>query len=162
MNSVDFCAIYQPPAVNSLVVTQSQESGGMMKKKRDWEEEEKKTEGRQKARQRWYQPALLPARAPVSIAQAFVLDNGVRYIPPCYSARAVVAAFCGGGTCQNVAWICIIPNPDMLLLHTAVAQAAAPAYLLNYSSCPTSGKYRGAAVAAAAWWWWWRGVAAPR
>ena len=58
-------------------------------------------------------------------------------------ARAVVAARCGGGTCQNVAWICIIPNPDMLLLHTAVvAQAAAPAYLLNYSSCPASGKYR--------------------
>ena len=83
MKSVDFCAIYQPPAVNSLVVTQSQESGGMMKKKRDWEEEEKKTEGRQKARQRWYQPALLPARTPVSIAQASVLDNGVRYIPPC-------------------------------------------------------------------------------
>ena len=129
MNSVDFCAIYQPPAVNSLVVTQSQESGGMMKKKRDWEEEEKKTEGRQKARQRWYQPALLPARTPVSIAQASVLDNGVRYIPPCSrgncsGARAVVAARCGGGTCQNVAWICIIPNPDMLLLHTAVAQAA--------------------------------------
>ena len=88
MNSVDFCAIYQPPAVNSLVVTQSQESGGMMKKKRDWEEEEKKTEGRQKARQRWYQPALLPARAPVSIAQAFVLDNGVRYIPPCSRGAA--------------------------------------------------------------------------
>ena len=33
MKSVDFCAIYQPPAVNSLVVTQSQESGGMMKKR---------------------------------------------------------------------------------------------------------------------------------
>ena len=62
------------------------------------------------------------------------------------SARAVVAALCGGSTCQNVAWICIIPNPDMLLLHTAVAQAAAPAYLLNYSSCPTSGKYRGSGV----------------
>ena len=58
-----------------------------------------------------------------------------------------VAARCGGGTCQNVAWICIIPNPDMLLLHTAVvAQAAAPACLLNYSSCPTSGKYRGSGV----------------
>ena len=88
MNSVDFCAIYQPPAVNSLVVTQSQESGGMMKKKRDWEEEEKKTEGRQKARQRWYQPVILPARTPVSIAQASVLDNGVRYIPPCSRGAA--------------------------------------------------------------------------
>ena len=41
MNSVDFCAIYQPLAVNSLVVTQSQESGGMMKKRQSWEEEEK-------------------------------------------------------------------------------------------------------------------------
>ena len=97
MNSVDFCAIYQPPAVNSLVVTQSQESGGMMKKKRDWEEEEKKTEGRQKARQRWYQPALLPARTPVSIAQASVLDNGVRYIPPCSRGAATAhGQWCGG------------------------------------------------------------------
>ena len=40
------------------------------------------------------------------------------------SGRGSAAAHGGGGTCQNVAWICIIPNPDMLLLHTAVAQAA--------------------------------------
>ena len=101
---MDFCAIYQPTAVNSLVVTQSQESGGTKKKREQEHEERKKTKS---SKDGITSAASSSSSRQDSVAQASVLDNGVRYIPPRVA----------GGACQNVAWICIIPNPDMLLLH---------------------------------------------
>ena len=78
MNRQDFCAIYQLAAVNSVVVTQSQESGGMKKKAGRKEEG-----GRQKAPKRRRADAIIPSLLPVKASccrPGFVLDNEVKLV----------------------------------------------------------------------------------